>query len=156
MTAAAHKFHGPKGAGFMFIRKDKKIQPFVHGGAQERNMRGGTENVYVSSGLRKRLEIAYRDMAEHTRKIESLKRRMIEKLRANIPVLIFTEHRRIWTEVYILCSMYACLSQRKMIWSYSILIFKGYLPLVEVRVQVVRLQVVTYSERCIRDRSEVL
>ena len=89
MTAAAHKFHGPKGAGFMFIRKDKKIQPFVHGGAQERNMRGGTENVYGIIGLAKALEIAYRDMAEHTRKIESLKRRMIEKLRANIPGVDF-------------------------------------------------------------------
>ena len=45
ITAAAHKFHGPKGVGFMFIRKDKKIQSFMHGGPQERNMRGGTENV---------------------------------------------------------------------------------------------------------------
>src|SRR6186713_494996 len=89
MVAAAHKFHGPKGAGFMFIRKDKKIQSFVHGGAQERNMRGGTENVYGIIGLAKALEIAYRDMAEHTRKIESLKRRMIEKLRANIPGVDF-------------------------------------------------------------------
>src|SRR5260221_260935 len=44
MTAAAHKFHGPKGIGFMYINKDKKILPMVHGGAQERNMRGGTEN----------------------------------------------------------------------------------------------------------------
>ncbi len=63
MTAAAHKFHGPKGVGFMFIRKDKKIQPFMHGGAQERNMRGGTENVYGIIGLAKALEIAYRDMS---------------------------------------------------------------------------------------------
>ena len=89
MTAAAHKFHGPKGIGFMFIRKDKKIQPFVHGGAQERNMRGGTENVYGIIGLAKALEIAYRDMHEHTTKIESLKKRMIEKLRANIPGVEF-------------------------------------------------------------------
>lgn len=89
MTAAAHKFHGPKGVGFMFIRKDKKIQPFVHGGAQERNMRGGTENVYGIIGLAKALEIAYRDMNEHTRYIESLKKRMIEKLKENIPGVDF-------------------------------------------------------------------
>jgi cysteine desulfurase len=89
MTAAAHKFHGPKGVGFTFLRKDKKIVPFVYGGAQERNMRGGTENVYGIIGLAKALEIAYRDMAEHTRHIQSLKMRMIDKLRANIPGVEF-------------------------------------------------------------------
>ena len=57
MVASAHKFHGPKGAGFMFIRKDKKIQSFVHGGPQERNMRGGTENVYGIIGLAKALGV---------------------------------------------------------------------------------------------------
>jgi cysteine desulfurase len=89
MTAAAHKFHGPKGIGFMFIRKDKKIQPFVHGGAQERNMRGGTENVYGIIGLAKALEIAYRDMNDHMNHIEGLKRTMIEKLRDAIPGVTF-------------------------------------------------------------------
>lgn len=89
ITAAAHKFHGPKGAGFMFIRKDKKIQPFVHGGAQERNMRGGTENVYGIIGLAKALEISYRDMDEHIRYIKSLKARMIEKLKTTIPGVEF-------------------------------------------------------------------
>ncbi len=89
MTAAAHKFHGPKGIGFMFIRKDKKIQPFVHGGPQERNMRGGTENVYGIIGLAKALEIAYRDMDEHKSYITGLKIHMIEKLRANIPHIEF-------------------------------------------------------------------
>ena len=89
LTAAAHKFHGPKGTGFMFIRKDKKIQPFVHGGAQERNMRGGTENVYGIIGLAKALEIAYRDMNEHEHYIKSLKSQMIAKLRATIPGISF-------------------------------------------------------------------
>ena len=89
MAAAAHKFHGPKGAGFKFIRKDKKILPFVYGGSQERNMRGGTENVYGIIGLAKALEIAYRDMDQHTRYIKSLKSRMIEKLKANVPGVSF-------------------------------------------------------------------
>jgi cysteine desulfurase len=89
MTAAAHKFHGPKGAGFMFIRKDRKIQPFVFGGAQERNMRGGTENVYGIIGLAKALEIAYRDMDAHREHIQELKSYMIEKLRENIPGVDF-------------------------------------------------------------------
>ncbi len=89
MAAAAHKFHGPKGVGFMFIRKDKKIQPFVFGGSQERNMRGGTENVYGIIGMAKALEIAYRDMEEHVHYIKDLKSRMIERLREYIPGVDF-------------------------------------------------------------------
>jgi cysteine desulfurase len=89
MTAAAHKFHGPKGVGFMYIRKDKKIAQFMHGGAQERNMRGGTENVYGIIGLAKALEIAYREMAEHEAHVSRLKARMIEKLKAEIPGVLF-------------------------------------------------------------------
>ncbi len=89
LTAGAHKFHGPKGVGFMYIQKDRKIAQLIHGGAQERNMRGGTENVYGIIGLAKALEIAYRDMAEHTRHIQALKSRMIEKLRENIPGVLF-------------------------------------------------------------------
>ncbi len=89
MAAAAHKFHGPKGVGFMFIRKDKKLQPFVYGGGQERSMRGGTENVYGIIGLAKALEIAYRDMDEHVQHIKQLKGRMIEKLKQNIPGVDF-------------------------------------------------------------------
>ena len=78
---AAHKFHGPKGVGFMFIRKDKKIQSFLHGGPQERNMRGGTENVYGIIGLAKALEIAYQNLDEHKKYITGLKARMIGKLK---------------------------------------------------------------------------
>jgi cysteine desulfurase len=89
MAAAAHKFHGPKGIGFMYIRKDKKIHSFIHGGAQERNMRGGTENVYGIIGLAKALEIAYRDMDEHVKYVQGLKTRMIEKLKAQIPGVTF-------------------------------------------------------------------
>ena len=89
MAAAAHKFHGPKGIGFMYIRKDKKIQSFIHGGPQERNMRGGTENVYGIIGLSKALEIAYRDLDHHRKYITELKSRMIDKLRAIIPDVSF-------------------------------------------------------------------
>lgn len=89
ITAAAHKFHGPKGVGFMFIRKEKKIHSLIYGGPQERNMRGGTENVYGIIGLAKALEIAYRDMDKHKEYIVGLKRRMIEKLKENIPGVEF-------------------------------------------------------------------
>jgi cysteine desulfurase len=89
VAGAAHKFHGPKGIGFMYVRKGRKIDPFLHGGAQERNMRGGTENVYGIVGLAKALEIAYRDMDEHQRQIAKLKSHMIERLRAEIPGVTF-------------------------------------------------------------------
>jgi cysteine desulfurase len=89
MAASAHKFHGPKGIGFMFIGHDRKLNPYLHGGSQERNMRGGTENVYGIIGLTKALEIAYAHMDEHTRYIKSLKSRMIERLRETIPGVSF-------------------------------------------------------------------
>lgn len=89
IVGAAHKFHGPKGTGFLYIRPGSKIQPFVHGGAQERNMRGGTENVYGIVGLAKALEIAYRDMDEKRNHIEKLKSRMINQLRENIDEISF-------------------------------------------------------------------
>ena len=89
ITGAAHKFHGPKGAGFMYIRKGSSIHPFIHGGAQERDMRGGTENVYGIIGTAKALEIAYRDMDEHHRYIQALKDRMIKKLKAHVPGIDF-------------------------------------------------------------------
>lgn len=89
ITGAAHKFHGPKGAGFMYIKKDSKINPYIHGGAQERNMRGGTENVYGIIGLAKALEIAYRDMEEHQNHIQGLKDRMISRLRESIEGVSF-------------------------------------------------------------------
>ncbi|WP_266364321.1 cysteine desulfurase family protein [Tellurirhabdus rosea] len=80
IVGAAHKFHGPKGVGFLYVNAHNKIHPFIHGGAQERNMRGGTENVYGIVGLAKALEIAYRDMDSHRTHIENLKRRMIAQL----------------------------------------------------------------------------
>jgi cysteine desulfurase len=92
MAASAHKFHGPKGIGFMFIRKEKKISPILYGGSQERNMRGGTENVYGIIGLTKALEIAYRDMDAHTTHIKGLKSRMIERLTESIPGITFNGH----------------------------------------------------------------
>ena len=89
IVGAAHKFHGPKGVGFLYINANNKIHPFIHGGSQERNMRGGTENVYGIVGMAKALEIAYRDMEAHQNHIKGLKKRLIEKLKANIPGITF-------------------------------------------------------------------
>jgi cysteine desulfurase len=90
IVGAAHKFHGPKGVGFLYANAKNKagrgpIAPFVHGGSQERNMRGGTENVYGIVGLAKALEIACADMDAHRQHIEGLKRRMIGALREKMP-----------------------------------------------------------------------
>jgi len=89
IVGAAHKFNGPKGIGFLYVRPGIKINPFVHGGAQERNMRGGTENIYGIVGLAKALEIAYRDMDAHRTYIEGLKSRMIGKLSEGIEGVAF-------------------------------------------------------------------
>jgi cysteine desulfurase len=84
IVGSAHKFHGPKGIGFLYINAEHTIHPYIHGGAQERNLRGGTENVYGIIGLSKALEIAYRDMEAHHNHILGLKERMIKGLKQNI------------------------------------------------------------------------
>jgi cysteine desulfurase len=89
IVAGGHKFHGPKGSGFLYVRKDKKIHALIHGGAQERNMRGGTENVIGIVGIAKALELAYEDMAGHRAYIEGIKQYFIDLLMANIPDVSF-------------------------------------------------------------------
>ena len=89
ITCAAHKFHGPKGVGFLYISHKVKIKPLIFGGSQERNMRGGTENVYGIVGLAKALSIAYEEMQPHHSHIQSLKTYMIESLKAAIPNIEF-------------------------------------------------------------------
>ena len=85
VTCAAHKFHGPKGVGFLYINHNLKINPFIHGGAQERNMRGGTENVAGIIGLAKALEICNAEMIEHMQHIQELKTYMRKKVESEIP-----------------------------------------------------------------------
>jgi cysteine desulfurase len=84
LVGSAHKFHGPKGVGFIYTRSGTQVSPLIHGGAQERNVRSGTENVYGIVGLAKALEIAIRDLAAHQAHVQGLKTRFIEKLRAEI------------------------------------------------------------------------
>lgn len=89
IVGSAHKFHGPKGVGFLYVNHKVKIKPLIHGGAQERNMRGGTENVYGIAGMAKALELAYQHMDEHQTHISHLKSTMIQKLQDSIPDLQF-------------------------------------------------------------------
>lgn len=84
LVGSAHKLHGPKGVGFIYVNGDTKIDPLMHGGAQERGMRGGTENVSGIIGMAKALEIAYREMEEHKTHVTSIKSRMIDLLKSKI------------------------------------------------------------------------
>ena len=71
VVGSAHKFHGPKGIGFLYLNNNHKISPFIHGGSQERNMRRGTENVYGIIGLSEAMSVAVSDMNNHSKKILS-------------------------------------------------------------------------------------
>lgn len=80
LSGAAHKFHGPKGVGFIYINPESPIKPFIDGGAQERNMRGGTENVYGIVGLAKALELATAEMETRTAHILEVRNYMKERM----------------------------------------------------------------------------
>jgi cysteine desulfurase len=84
MSASAHKFHGPKGVGFLYMRKNVKTKSFIHGGGQERNMRAGTENIYGIVGLAKAAEIAYENINQDSAYIRNLKLYCIKQLNENI------------------------------------------------------------------------
>ena len=84
VVGSAHKFHGPKGIGFLYLNNKHKISPFIHGGAQERNMRGGTENVYGIIGLSEALTLASDNLDSHREKVQKLKGHMISSLEKKI------------------------------------------------------------------------
>ena len=89
ITCAAHKFHGPKGIGFLYINPKLDIKPMIYGGAQERNMRGGTENLIGIVGLAKAMELAYADLEAHQVHVKGLKQRMIDGLNELVPEVSF-------------------------------------------------------------------
>jgi cysteine desulfurase len=89
LAAGAHKFNGPKGVGFIYINNVVKIHPMLTGGAQERNMRGGTENVYGIVGMAKALELSVANMDADKARLQELKKYFIAQLRAHIPGITF-------------------------------------------------------------------
>lgn len=89
ITGAGHKFHGPKGVGILYINEQVKIEPFVHGGSQERNMRAGTENLYGIVGFAKALQLATDSYAEQSAYINGLKLYMHEQLQKRIEGVSF-------------------------------------------------------------------
>ena len=89
IVASAHKFHGPKGIGFLYMRAGTGLKPMLQGGSQERNMRGGTENLYGIIGMAKALELAYEDLEGHMEHVQALKTRMMDRLRGEVPGVVF-------------------------------------------------------------------
>jgi cysteine desulfurase len=89
LSAAAHKFHGPKGVGFSFVRKNSGLQPFILGGSQERGLRAGTESVHNIVGMAKALEIAYAKLDEEQQYLKELKAHAIKQLTSAFPDIHF-------------------------------------------------------------------
>ena len=89
ISAAGHKFHGPKGVGILYVHNDLQIQPLIYGGGQERNVRAGTENVYGIVGFAKALELAMNDYEKDRKHIAHLKAYMKQNLMKAIPGVSF-------------------------------------------------------------------
>jgi cysteine desulfurase len=89
ITCAAHKFHGPKGVGFLYVNRKVKVDTLIHGGSQERGLRGGTENVYGIVGLAKAMDLAYEHLIDHHRHVQELKTYMINELKSHFPTIGF-------------------------------------------------------------------
>lgn len=84
LSLSAHKLYGPKGVGALYIRKSVKLHPYIHGGAQERNRRAGTESIPNIVGLTKALEIAYENLESHNEKLILLRDKLIKNIMDNI------------------------------------------------------------------------
>ncbi len=89
LSGSAHKFHGPKGIGFIYINSDNHIHPFLQGGSQERNMRAGTENLYGIVGLGKAVEIAAQEMEADIKYLSELKQYFVSQLETHFPAVTF-------------------------------------------------------------------
>ena len=89
LSGAAHKFYGPKGVGFVYIDGEKMVKPFLDGGAQERNMRAGTENIYGILGLAKALEMAYEELDTRKNQILKLRSYLKQELEQYFPEIQF-------------------------------------------------------------------
>lgn len=85
LVASAHKFHGPKGIGFAFVRKSLVLQPMIFGGEQEKGWRAGTESVHQIAGMSKALELSYEHLADERKYISDLKTYCLQKLSAAFP-----------------------------------------------------------------------
>ncbi|MFT6602306.1 MAG: cysteine desulfurase [Dokdonia donghaensis] len=85
VAAAGHKFHGPKGVGFAFIRKNSGLKPLIFGGSQERGLRAGTEGVHNIAGLETAMQCAYTHLEEESNYVKGIKTYFAERLKKEIP-----------------------------------------------------------------------
>ena len=92
LSASAHKFHGPKGVGFLFVRKDQDLPSFIHGGSQERGKRAGTENVAGIVGMATALSIAAHEMPYTRSRLIRLRNYFVERVRHEIPHIRLNGH----------------------------------------------------------------
>ena len=90
LSASGHKFHGPKGVGFLYIRKGIPVGPLIHGGSQERNRRAGTSNVPGIVGMGEAARIAMRDMEKNIAKETALRDELVSRVREEIPFVRVT------------------------------------------------------------------
>lgn len=93
LSASAHKFHGPKGIGFFYMRNSVKLGAYMHGGAQERSRRAGTSNVPGIVGMAKAAELSASDMEENAKKIQAVRDHLIGRVLAEIPFSRLNGHR---------------------------------------------------------------
>lgn len=89
IVCAAHKFHGPKGVGFLYVNKKTRVNPLIHGGSQERGLRGGTENIAGVVGMAKAFELAYTNLQAHQAHIWGLKSYMMARLQERFTEVFF-------------------------------------------------------------------
>ncbi|WP_273277103.1 cysteine desulfurase family protein [Maribacter polysiphoniae] len=89
MAASAHKFHGPKGVGFAFVRKNSGLKPLISGGGQERGLRAGTESVHNIVGLEEAFQLAYENLDKERAYVEGLKKYFMEGITEVIPDVVF-------------------------------------------------------------------
>ena len=85
MTCSAHKFHGPKGVGFAYIKNGQTVKPFIEGGDQERGYRGGTESIHNIVGLKTAIDISYENLENDSKKVTELKDHFIKTVMEKIP-----------------------------------------------------------------------
>ena len=93
LSMSGHKFHGPKGIGALYVRKGIKMSNLIHGGAQERGFRAGTENLPAIVGIGKAIELAVAELPEYNKKMTALRDRLIDGLTERIPEIRLNGHR---------------------------------------------------------------
>ena len=89
ITASAHKFHGPKGVGFAFIRKGIVLHSIITGGEQEKGLRAGTETVHNIAGMEVAFNLCYKNLDKNTEKLKNLKQYFIHQLKHHFPEIVF-------------------------------------------------------------------